>query len=112
MNHTPPSNVLEANSASAGPPVPRFRRPDRTQLDPLPRSIDELVAPDHAVRAVWALVQQMDFTPLHALYRAVEHHPGRPPIDVALLFALWLYATLEGIASAHELSERCTRDDP
>lgn len=93
-------------------PVPRFRRPDRAQLDPRPRSIDELVSPDHPVRAVWEFVQHMDLTALHAGYKAVEHHPGRPPTDVALLVALWLYATVESIGSAHELCERCIRDDP
>jgi transposase len=101
---------------SAAPPAPaarpRFCRPDRTQLDPHPRPIDELVAPDHPVRAVWEFVLQMNLTALEANYRAVEHHPGRPPIDVRLLVALWLYATLEGIASANQLNERCTRDDP
>jgi transposase len=74
--------------------------------------VDDLVAPDHPVRTVWDFVLQMDLTALAAHYRAVEHHPGRPPIDVRLLVALWLYATLEGIASAHQLNERCTRDDP
>ena len=97
-----------ANSA----PRPRFCRPDRQQLDPHPRLLDELVAPDHAVRAVWDFVQQMDLAALEAEYRAVEHHAGRPPIDVRLLVALWLYATLEGVASAHRLNQLCTRDDP
>jgi transposase len=93
-------------------PRPRFCRPDRNQLDPHPRLLDELVAPDHAVRAVWDFVLQMDLAALEADYRAVEHHPGRPPIDVRLLVALWLYATLEGVASAHRLNRLCTRDDP
>jgi transposase len=71
-----------------------------------------LIAHEHPVRAVWELVLHMDLSALEANYRAVEQHPGRPAIDVRLLVALWLYATLEGIASAHELNERCTRDDP
>lgn len=111
MHATTPPLIL---SAAAPAPVarPRFCRPDRTQVDPHPRPLDELVAADHPVRAVWEFVLQMNLTALEADYRAVEHHPGRPPIDVRLLVALWLYATLEGIASAHQLNQRCTRDDP
>jgi transposase len=112
MNSTPPLSASLASPAISAPPLPRFRRPDRTQLDPHPLLLDELVAPAHPVRAVWDFVLAMDLAALEADYRAVEHHPGRPPIDVRLLVALWLYATLEGIASAHELNERCTRDDP
>jgi transposase len=104
--------LSETDPAQARRPVPRFCLPDRSRLDPHPRSLDELIAPDHPVRAVWELILQMDLSCLHADYRAVEQHPGRPPIDVRLLVALWLYATLEGIASAHQLDERCTRDDP
>jgi transposase len=112
MNHTPPLSTPVSPPAVCAPPRPRFCRPDRTQLDPHPRLLDDLVAPDHAVRAVWEFVQPMDLTALEADYRAVEHHPGRPPIDVRLLVALWLYATLEGVASAHRLKQLCTRDDP
>ncbi len=96
----------------AAPPAPRFCRPDRSQRDPHPRLLDELVASDHPVRAVWDFVQPMDLHALEAEYRAVEQHPGRPAIDVRLLVALWLYATVEGVASAHRLNQLCTRDDP
>ena len=50
----------------------------------------------------------MDLTALEAGYRAVEHHPGRPPIDVRLLVALWLFATIEGVGSARQLARLCT----
>src|ERR1700730_669511 len=111
MNSTTPPLIVSA-AAPAPAARPRFCRPDRAQLDPHPRLLDELIASDHPVRAVWEFVVQMNLTALEADYRAVEHHPGRPPIDVRLLVALWLYATLEGIASAHQLDQRCTRDDP
>jgi transposase len=112
MKPTPTTIAPATDSQTGGRPLPRFCRPDRQQLDPQPRLLDDLVAPDHPVRTVWDFVLQMDLTPLYTDYRAVAHHPGRPPIDVRLLVALWLYATLEGIASAHQLNERCTRDDP
>jgi transposase len=53
----------------------------------------------------------MDLRPLTATIKAVEGHPGRTPIDVRILVALWLYATLEGIGSAYRLDKLCRRDD-
>ena len=43
--------------------------------------------------------------------RAVEGHAGRPPIDPAILTALWLYATLEGVGSARALDRLCDEHD-
>jgi transposase len=35
---------------------------------------------------------------------------GRPPADPAVLLALWLYATLEGIGSARQLARLCEQE--
>jgi transposase len=104
--------LAPASTPTETRPKPRFQRPDRSRIDPYPLPLDELIAPNHQVRALWDFVLAMDLTPLEATFRAVENHPGRPPIDVRILVALWLYATLEGFASARELEERCRRDDP
>jgi transposase len=50
--------------------------------------------------------------PLYEQIKAVEGHPGRPATDPRILVALWLYATDEGIASAHKLALRCYDCDP
>ena len=39
-----------------------------------------------------------------------EGSPGRPPPDPAILLALWLYATIEGVGSARALARLCERD--
>jgi len=39
-----------------------------------------------------------------------EGAPGRPPPDPAILLALWLYATIEGVGSARGLARLCERD--
>jgi transposase len=81
----------------------RLQLADRNQLLLVPTDLDRLVPLDHEVRSVWRFVGQLDLSPLHDAIRAREGHPGRPPIDPAILFCLWLYATLEGIGSAREL---------
>lgn len=91
---------------------PRMQSPDRSQVDPNPKRIDDLLPPDHMARVVWELVQDLDMTPLYERIKAVEGHAGRPPIDPQILTALWLYATIEGIASARELAKRCYDCDP
>lgn len=89
-----------------------MKSPDRSQVDPNPKRIDDLIPPDHKARLVWELVLELDATPLYEQVKAVEGHPGRPAIDPRILVALWLYATLEHIASAHELARRCYDCDP
>jgi transposase len=89
-----------------------MKSPDRSQIDPNPKRIDDLIPTDHTARLVWELVLELDMTPLHEQIKAVEGHPGRPATDPRILVALWLYATHEGIASAHKLALRCYDCDP
>jgi transposase len=74
--------------------------------------LDQLVAADHPVRLVVAFVAQLDLGPLYGAIKARPHGPGRDAIDPALLLALWLYATIEGVGSARELARLCKRDLP
>jgi transposase len=92
--------------------APRMKSPDRSQVDPDPKRIDELISPGHKARLIWELVRGLDPTPLYAQIKAVEGHAGRPAIDPQILVALWLYATDEGIAEARELYRRCYDCDP
>jgi transposase len=89
-----------------------MKSPDRSQIDPNPKRIDDLIPPNHNARLIWELVQDLDLTPLYNQVKSVEGHAGRPPIDPRVLTALWLYATDEGIASARELNRRCYDCDP
>jgi hypothetical protein len=82
---------------------PRVQRPRRNQVVLRPSDLESLLPEDHRARLVWAFVERLDLDPLYGRIRAVEHHSGRPPIDPAILTALWLYATLEGVGSARAL---------
>jgi len=99
-------------STEAAAQAPRMKSPDRSQVDPNPKRIDDLIPPNHPARAIWELIQELDLTPLYAQIKAVEGHAGRPSTDPRVLVALWLYATEEGIAKARELYRRCYDCDP
>jgi transposase len=60
---------------------------------------------------VWAFVSGLDLSPYHEKIRAVEGRAGRSPIDPAILLALWLYATVEGVGSARAIDRLCTDHD-
>jgi len=100
-----------SQSQAEGPGRPRFQRPDRAQLSLRPSDLDGLLPADHRARLVWAFVEGLDLEPLYASIRALEGRPGRPPIDPAILTALWLYATLEGVGSARALDRLCEEHD-
>lgn len=102
----------DASNRSQQKPAPRMNSPDRSQRDPHPKTIDELIPPDHKARLVWELVKELDLSSLDEQIKSVAGRAGRPAIDPRILVALWLYATDEHIASARELARRCTDCDP
>ena len=86
---------------------PRVQRPNRTQMELRPVDLDGLLPADHRARVVWEFVEGLDLTALYRPIKAIEGHAGRPAIDPAILMALWLYATLEGVGSARALDRLC-----
>jgi transposase len=90
---------------------PRLQRPQRDQITLRPTDLESLLPADHRARLVWAFVEGLDLDPLYTRIRAVAGHAGRPPIDPAILVALWLYATLEGVGSARALDRLCAEHD-
>ena len=53
---------------------------------------------------MWAYVEQTDLSGIYAGIKAVEGGSGRTPIAPEILFALWLYATVEGVGSARAIA--------
>jgi transposase len=104
---------------AGGPPSPaprragraRFQAPVRDQVQLLPSDLDGLLPPDHRARLVWEFVEGLDLSPYYEAVRAVEGGPGRPPVDPAILLALWLHATLEGVGSARAVERLCGEHD-
>jgi transposase len=88
----------------------RFIRADRAQTHWDFVDLDALVPSDHRARVVVSFVESLDLSALYAAIGAREGEPGRPPPDPAVLLALWLYATTEGVGSARQL-ERLAQQD-
>lgn len=96
---------------SVVPAPARVMTPQRDQIELRAVDLDALLAADHPARSVWAFVQALDLRPLYAQIKSVQGGRGAPAIDPAILVALWLLATIEGVGSARELARLCERDD-
>jgi transposase len=88
----------------------RVSRAVRDQIEWDRLCLDDLISTDHRARQVWGYVEGCDLAALYDRIRAVDGGAGRAPIDPAILMALWLYATLEGVGSARLLSRLCETD--
>lgn len=88
-------------------PAPRLRFPNRQATVTLP--LDQLIADDHPVRALWHFVTtELDLSPLVASFKTLPHRPGRTPFAPHTLVALWLFATSNGVQSGRALERLCT----
>lgn len=88
----------------------RFIRAERFQTRWDFIDLEALLTSDHRARIVWSFVEALDLSPLYEAIQSREGEPGRPPPDPAVLLALWLYATIEGIGSARQLERLAQRD--
>jgi transposase len=85
----------------------RLRRPERRQMAMVVQCPDDLVSATHPVRRVAQVVEHLDVSGFCTPIKAREGVPGRDATDPKLLIALWLYACVRGIGSAHELARQC-----
>ncbi|MDR3537753.1 MAG: hypothetical protein P4L71_14745 [Acetobacteraceae bacterium] len=96
---TPPDQPVPS---PCGRGAPRLLQAERREVALRATSLDEPIGPDHLARLVWEMVQRFDLQPLLDTVDACEGTPGHPQTDPAILAALWLYATLDGVGSARE----------
>ena len=105
----------EPEAAPAKPPTRREEarvvRPVRDQVQFLPRSLDELVPPDHPARTIWRLLDSLDLAAFYGSIQATLDRPGRPATDPQVLLAVWLLGTVEGVGSARRLARLCAEHD-
>ena len=99
----PEQHAPEAPACGA----PRLRQPERHQVGWQVAALDDLVAADHPVRAVWAFARSLDLRALHDAVKAREGVPGQAPPAPELMMALWLWATVDGVGSARQLDKLC-----
>lgn len=104
----PPEQELEVLAPSG---KPRLKRAHREQIEMRVLDLESLLPADHPARLVWVFVQELDLSALYQQIRAVEGQAGQNAIDPAILMALWLFATLQGVGSARALDRLCQEHD-
>src|SRR3954447_9158008 len=83
---------------------PKVKPIDREQGFLRPVIVDELVAEDHKVRAIWDLTGELDLSRFYNKIRSKEGKAGSPAWDPRLLLSVWLYAYSEQVTSAREVA--------
>ena len=91
--------------------APRLVEPNRKQIELRPQDLEPLLPPCHRARAIWAVVERLDLSRFYEPIKARGGRAGRAATDPRVLVALWLYATSEGIGSAHEVERMCNYHD-
>lgn len=105
---SPPVAAAVGTTAAARP---RVVRPNRSQVELRPMDLESVLPAGHRARLVWAWVERQDLSGMYAAIKMREGGVGRSAIAPEILFALWLYATLDGVGSARELSRRVMMHD-
>lgn len=89
--------------------APRVLEPNRAQVELRASDLESLLGEEHRARLVWGYVERQDLSRLIQSIKARGSNAGRSAIDPRILFALWLYATLDGVGSGREIA-RLTRE--
>jgi len=105
-----PQSCDPAEVDASANPAPRINRPERLQGEFRAESLDQRLDADHPVRLVWSFVENLDLAELFDRVKAVEGGVGRNATDFRVLFALLLWAAIDGEPSAHEIDRLSRRD--
>lgn len=103
--------VGEVSVAVAVRAAVRVLLPNRRQMEFRASDLESLLPQGHHARIVWSYVERQDMAGLYAGIKAVEGGVGRAAIAPEILFALWLYATLEGVGSARGIARLTQEHD-
>lgn len=111
-----PENIEAATSkttsaAASASARARVMRPNREQIELRPMDLESLLPEGHRARLVWAWVERQDLSGMYAAIKVREGGVGRSAIAPEILLGLWLYATLDGVGSARELSRLVLEHD-
>jgi transposase len=104
-------HVLVVAASKQGRAAPRLLQPNRAQIELRASDLESLLAQDHMARLVWGYVIRQDLSRLFDAVKARGSHAGRSAIDPRILFALWLYATLNGVGSGREVTRLTQEHD-
>jgi transposase len=90
---------------------PRLLQANRWQIELRASDLESLLPEDHRARLVWGYVVRQDLSQLIEAIKARGSNAGGAAIDPRILFALWLYATLDGVGSGREVARLALEHD-
>ena len=111
FGNVPAPETTRVEPVLAGGEPPRLLQPNRLQVELRASDLESLLQQDHRARLVWGYVERQDLGALLEAIKARGATPGRSAIDPRVLFALWLYATLDGVASGREIARLSQQHD-
>lgn len=103
--------ALEQAASKRSRGAARLLEPNRRQVELRASDLESLLPEEHRARLVWCYVEGQDLSALHEAIKARGAAPGRRAIDPRILFALWLYATLDGVGSGREVARLSREHD-
>lgn len=83
----------------------RAYEPDQAFL--LPPSLKDLLADDDPVFFLREVLQQLDLSAFHEVYRCER---GQPPYHPALMVGIYFYGAMQRLYSSRKLAKACRRD--
>jgi transposase/ribosomal protein L34 len=86
---------------------PRLLYAERRQMAFRDDSLDQLLPPEHPVRAVWSFVESLDLSDLLAKIKSTPGRAGAPALDPRVLLAVTMYGVIQGVGSARRLEALC-----
>lgn len=93
-----------AAAVAVEPSQVRVILPNRDQIELRPMDLESLLPEGHRARLVWAWVERQNLSGMYAAIKVRQGGVGRSAIAPEILLGLWLYATLDGVGSARQLS--------
>jgi transposase len=82
---------------------------NRNQINLLPMCLDNMIAPDNEVRAIDAIVDEMDIQSMGFVYSKTKE-TGRKPYSPIDMFKLYSYSYFNGIRSSRKIERECYRN--
>ena len=103
--------AAQARAGALRAQPPRLLQPNRKQIELRASDLESLLGEDHRARLVWGYVERQDLSRLTEAIKARGSNAGRAAIDPCILFALWLYAILDGVGSGREVARLACEHD-
>lgn len=103
--------MVQARAGAVRSQPARLLQPNRKQIELRASDLESLLGEEHRARLVWGYVERQDLSRLNEAIKARGSNAGRAAIDPRILFALWLYAVLDGVGSGREVARLAREHD-